>query len=335
MATIESVILEKIDTVFTQAMNAAFFTTAVGDKLLTFFLIFIIVWKGIEFMLVDKDGGEVIFDFIKLLFFWGIIKWILNDYETLVGQLLDGFKTISTTIRTEMGWAAPAGSSFNEQTEALMRLLEKTVDNLLRMDGVGVTNAAKAITYAIAAIIMTLAMFLLYLAYAVYTGVSLFMTIVVKIYILIGVLMGPFMIPFLLFNFLSWIGDGWVRFMITAGFMSVLITVFGVLIDAIGSAYIVSIIQRIESTMRRAGGADASSWTSENSLSVANALQLTDLMLMLVVFGVMAYLLLQIPTITEMLLAGRGLGSGASGASRGASGDAGKGMSALKKKFSK
>lgn len=336
--TIESVILEKVDTVLAQAMDAAFFTTAVGEELLSYFLIFIIVWKGIEFALVDKDGGEVIFDFLKLLFFWGILKWMLQDYDWLVKEVLDGFDTISQTIRQEMGFAAPEGSSFKAMTEKLLGLIEKVIDSLMLMGGVGgklIPDVPLAISYAIAAAVMFLAMVLLYLAYAIYTGVFLFMTIIVKIYVLVAVLMGPFMIPFLLFNFLSWIGDGWVRFMITAGFMAVMLSVFGVLVEAIGSAYIVSVVRRLESAITRAGGADLNGWTSSDALAAANAMQVADLMLMLTVYGVMAYLLLQVPTITEMLLSGRGLGSGASGASRAASADMGKGMSTLRGKFSK
>lgn len=321
MSSIETVVLAKLDAVYKQAITATDFTAATGNELLSYFLLFVIVWKGIEFAMVDQDKGEVVFGFLKLLFFWGILKWLLKDYDVLMGDFLKGFDTIFADIKREMGFAAPAGASFTAQTEVLLKLIEKVVDTLVRMDGVGglvVPDVALAISYLGQGIVLVFALALMYLGFAVYTGVYLFMTIIVKVYILIGVIMGPFMIPFLMFGFLSWIGDGWIRFMITAGFMSLLLKVFGVLIDAIGSAYIESIIQRIEGVIKRAGSARTSDWTSATAAKISDALVLMDFVLMLIMYLILAYLLLQIPTITEMLLSGRGLGSGVSGASRSA-----------------
>jgi len=117
----------------------------------------------------------------------------------------------------------------------------------------------------------------------------------------IGLTLGPIMIPFYLMPVLSFLFDGWMRFMITAGFYKLVATVM--------LALTYNLVKELEVTSKalNAAGAGAGAiWIGDlASLSLA------------IVIAFIAFLLMwQVPSIASSLVSGNGAGGDMTRAAR-------------------
>ncbi len=293
------------------ALSSSTSTVAMGDGLMGYFLGILIVWKGIEFALVDRDKGEVMFEFIKIIILWGMVKWILTSYPWWIESLYSGFKVIQSTIAVNFGQV----SSYTNSSEGLLAKIAKIIAMLTHMDGVGLAKIELGFSYALAIVNLMLASFILSLLTIIFQSVAMIMIAIANIYIIIGVLMGPVMIPFLLFPYLSWIADGWIRYMITAGMIFVVINLILAMASKLGSEYVAKQTQKIEAAIAAHGNIGAADVTSATAFLMSQAVNFTSILYLAAMYAIMALVILQAPSIAEMLLAGTRVGAGVGGAS--------------------
>lgn len=329
--TFSKEILGQLDSLYNSAITAATTTVAMGDGLMGYFLGILIVWKGLEFAFVDRDKGEIMFEFIKVIILWGVAKWFLVQYGFLVKELLDGFTLISTTIKNALVTSGGTGTYMQELSKLIVKL-EHIKSTISLMQGVGITDIAKAMSYVLAYIHLWLATIIVALFAVAFQAVAILMLSVVKIYTIIGVLAGPIMIPFMLFIPLQWIAEGWIKYMITVGFMTVVVNLLLAMADKLGGNYILEITKKIDASIVANGYGGAAAFSSEQARAMALAVDLWQLLVLAATFIIMGFVILQTPAIAEMLLSGRGMGMGVSGASASANNKAGKGVGSLSKK---
>lgn len=131
--------------------------------------------------------------------------------------------------------------------------------------------------------------------------VYIFVVLMADVLVAVGLTLGPIMIPFYLMPVLSFLFDGWLRFMITAGFYKLVATVM--------LALTYNLVKELEVTSRALNAAGAG----------AGAIWIGDLasLALAIVIAFIAFLLMwQVPSIASALVSGNGAGGDMTRAAR-------------------
>ena len=124
--------------------------------------------------------------------------------------------------------------------------------------------------------------------------VFIFVVLMADVLSVVGLTLGPIMIPFYLMPVLSFLFDGWLRFMITAGFYKLVATIMLAL-----TYNLVVQLQTTSQALAAAGNGAVATWSGD-FLSLCLA----------VVIAFMAFLMMwQVPSIAAALMQGRQSGS--------------------------
>jgi type IV secretion system protein TrbL len=325
-SAIESAITQISGTLFNRALEIAAPVLEMGNGLLAFFALMIIVWKGIEFML-DEEKGSVIFDFLKMMMFIAVIKWLLDAYSWLTPELYKGFETI---IRTITGGETPVTKTMENIWVAFdkIQILGNTLDKTAGYN-IGYIVYNMILGFKLALIQL---MGLLGVTFVV--GAYLAMTMIVQILIAVGVILAPVLIPFFLLPYFSWIADGVIRYMIVTGMIGVVLSIVLYFAGVILSATMGGGMGRDGlGLLERMSPNEISSMSREQAVELANSLMISDVLAMFMLMALVAWTIMQAPTIAEMLLSGRGVGGATASGGRSAMNRTAQGINTIASRF--
>ena len=207
-----------------------------GTSLLAVLTGVVLSWNGIKIAMEMSSINETIGKFVNLILVVSITFLLFDNYQAYFspeGILISGFNTIAATF----------GMGDFEQT------IKKAVGDFFTLaaqimglaDTVGTTGGAtpppapvketgllqpiKDIGSAIAGLVDFLPALILRAAAAIVTiiagAIFVIQMLMCQIAIVIGAIIGPIMIPWMLIPATSFLFDGWLRFMITAGMWKV------------------------------------------------------------------------------------------------------------------
>lgn len=266
---------------------------AEGLSLLAAITFLCVAWSGVRAVLAGKAPSEIISELFQLALVVGLVSLTITKLDAILLPALQGFDWISAKL-----YAATTGRAGAELAngEAIRRAVGLMIANIMEMWGVGVeTTQSEGVlawlgrkvgeifdgTMAVAAIVAVMKFIMTLIAAAlVIAFVAVY--VVSQTMILIGLTLGPLLAPFWLLRPLSFIAEGWFRFIIQAGFQKVAATfvlaLSGSLINSVSSM--------------------SSGWNSELGAQIGLFLSMSILL------GIMTLLMLQSQSIASGLLAG-------------------------------
>lgn len=303
--SIDSVISKMADKVTTKLTELENNSKLQGTgKLITaFFLIAMLVWTSVKTMASGRGIGELVGEWVPIFISFGIVTMFL---EKSAGNLI-----VSTmdAIGSAIGGAnmSTLDSAIRTGAEPIFKAIAAVVNQPRATSGTNVigeggvlgfvgTMAASAASWVMGAIAKVLTAFLLVLA-----GVIMIAHIIMGfISIRLVLALAPVMVPFLMFKPMSWLFDGWLKFLLGACMLKIVV------------AFLLNVAAGLLSGMSEfALQLYNESW----QVSASETLQVDILLLgMTLIFAALATLLLhQAPAIAAGLLSGSAGQAGFSG----------------------
>jgi len=267
----------------------------IGLTLFGFFALANSIYYLIKGYATGSGLNGVMADFIGLAVLCGVVHLFLDRN---IGQaIVDSVNTLAEILTGERPTMA-----------SLMTLSASTMfDALEKMFDIGLTNINAGAWYEWAALLpsfilkivaLLVTAFLMVLSLCVYFAVLVTSQVAVSV----ALILAPFFVPFLLFQPASFMFDGWLRFTIGAALMKVI----GLLMLAVTKV----IMEQLEHTSAMAVAAkSANQMNHMEALSVDMVLYAT----MVLLSGLSAYMMAQVPSIATGLLSGGAGGAGFSG----------------------
>lgn len=191
-------------------------TSDIGEKLFLYLSLISISWAGIK--LAMSSGGslsEPMNELVKIVFTVGFAFWIMHDgYDLMIVGGIDGLCNKLTEL------ALPAGSTFQDGfinfSSAQFSVLGNIIGKYTERGWYDIiTNIGPML-------ILTIVLQVLFIIFALVALIG-FMSALVTVGIALAV--GPIFIPFLVLEKTSFLFDGWLKFMITASFTKVIISI--------------------------------------------------------------------------------------------------------------
>lgn len=262
-----------------------------GYYIAAFFLSSLMIWTAVKTMAAGKGFGEMLGEWIPLFISYGIVYLFIN--QGVARQVDDTVTGIATSITgIDMSNLASASTSvISKYIAAWVAVVESPTSELGSSGNVldALANFGSAVvSYIYVVSVKFLISLLLVLAIVVSLGHILVATITIQL----AFILAPLMVPFLMFRPMSWVFEGWLKFLIGASLLK-LVTGFLIKIAAAILVALPTLAQQL---------------TKETTYSAADGLHV-DVMLygMMVVFAMLSTLILmQAPTLTQGLLSGGG-----------------------------
>ncbi|ADC73308.1 TrbL/VirB6 plasmid conjugal transfer protein (plasmid) [Thioalkalivibrio sp. K90mix] len=228
--------------------------TMVSLTLMDIFLVIMVVYAGLKMAVSNTmDSSDFIFGMIKMVVFWAIIYWMVNNYSDLIDRFFDGFDRLNQTIAEEtlaagqsagLGEAAEgvdAGSVLSDDAiagqatlEALGVYIDEFSAGLAEARSEAWARVADAswrakVPQSFRAFVFWLYAGLLQLVAIAFVMLFLVLYTIVLVTVMfmkaVVVAVGPLMLMFFLVPYLSFLSDGWVRSAITVGLTMMMITI--------------------------------------------------------------------------------------------------------------
>lgn len=260
------------------AHNAALGATLIpaGKRLVAGLGVTVFTWRALKLVLGEGGPQPVIAEIFNMTIIVGFLTWFLNEWGyvfqvTLVG----GFDWITVQV---LGSNSAISAGIAAGMSALLRSAQHLWETSPPMVG-SLTEFASNFPAWLAANLFRLATMLILIAAAViYAGYALVSQILVGIALLIG----PVLVPWMLVDSLSFVYQGWLRFLIIACFYRV------------SGALLVSYTIHLMPALEQVATLSDSSVTVDVAASAA----------LLLVAGVMIFLVIQTPVIANGLVSG-------------------------------
>lgn len=274
-----------------------------GKLITAFFLIAMLVWTSLKTMASGKGIGELVGEWVPIFISFGIVTMFLErSAANLIVSTMDG-------IGAAIGGAnmSTLDAAIRTGAEPIFKAIAAVVNQPRATSGTNVigdggimgfvgTMAASAASWVMGAIAKVLTAFLLVLAGAIMVGHIIMGFISIRLVLALA----PVMVPFLMFKPMSWLFDGWLKFLLGACMLKIVV------------AFLLNVVAGLLSGMSEfALELYNESW----KVSAAETLHVDILMLgMTLVFAALATLLLmQAPGLATGLLSGSAGGVGFSG----------------------
>jgi len=248
-----------------------------GINLLTGLGVIVISWQLLTGMLKEAGPGEHLANILPVSLKIGVIAWIINDYTWFSSQILAGFDTISALLS-----GAQSGSSALTSAIASLTLTAQNIWNSFGTSGDEpgfwdvVRGLAGGATFWLKLLLMITTLTLA--------------AIVAAFFILsqslagIALALGPIFLPWAVVQEMSWISNGWQRYLVSACLMKVI----GVIM--------LGFIQSMTHTLMVA----AQSYGDQNAV----VFDVVGTVVILTISMLMVYLSMQIPAIAQGLVSG-------------------------------
>jgi len=247
-----------------------------GLSLLTGLAVIAVSWRMLTSILSGKDVRGMLADVLIPGVTIGVIAYLIRDLDQLSFSFLAGIDWIANTL-TE----TPAGSSPLDAALGAQAKLALAVWEAISADSPGwwewLTNTSGGIG--------TLVMRLLTVAVmALVMAITVGMFIMSQVLAGVAIALGPIFLPFLVLKQLSFIANGWIKFLFTAGTMKII----GLTMISFGAAM----------------AGDLNTLAANVVADKAAELNFSAAVAMLAVSCVMLMLSLQIPSIASGLVSG-------------------------------
>lgn len=265
-------------------------------------LIIMMTWTLLKTMATGRGIADIFAEWTPVVVGFGVVTLFLDkDVGQLIVATMDGFA------------AAIAGTSMSSLESAIHAGLDpifRAITAVVTQPSVtlGTSASSWSITGALGWIAMNAAAMLMSIIAALATAFLLIVAaVVMAAHIIMGFIsvqvvlaLAPVMVPFLMFKPLSWLFDSWLRFLLGACMLKIVV------------AFMMNVIGGLTTAMN---GVSARYFAEARRLSAAGAFH-TDVILLglMVVLAMLATLLLmRAPEIASGLLSGSASASGFSG----------------------
>jgi len=266
--------------------------SAMGTELTAFFLVLMLVWTSVKNMAAGKGFGELIGEWVPIFVSFGLVYAMLDkDVGNLIIKTIGKIGTIiGGQDLTDLGSAIK--STFTQFMSAIQKVagMAGTASNKASsgfMDAIA-SFAASSSAIIFGLIVRAITAFVLIFALVISLGHIIVGTITLKL----ALALAPVMVPFLMFRPLSWIFESWLKFLISACMLRLVVGFLLSISNAI-MGNTASLAQQI---------------SSEASMTAVDSMH-ADILLygMVLVYSLISTLLLmQAPSIANGLMSGGG-----------------------------
>lgn len=248
-----------------------------GINLLTGLGVIVVSWQLLTGMLKEAGPGELLANILPVSLKIGVIAWIINDYGWFSSQILAGFDTVSALLS-----GAPSGASAVQSAIASTTLTAQHIWNSFGTsgEGPGFWDLVKGLA---GGAMFWLKLFLMLTTVVLAAIVGVFF-ILSQTLAGIALALGPIFLPWYVVQGMSWISNGWERYVLSACLMKVV----GVII--------LGFIQSMTKTLMVA----AQSYGDQNAV----VFDVVGTVVILTISLLMVYLSFQIPSIAQGLVSG-------------------------------
>lgn len=268
-----------------------------GRYLTAFFLAALMIWSAVKTMASGKGIGELIGEWVPIFVSFGLVTLFLDQSAgNLIVSTMDG---IGSAIGG--GNMSTIDSAIRTTAEPIFKAIA-AVSNQPRVTAVSSdanifpTLFAGAVSAIMGMIAKVLTVFILIMAGVLMVATTIMGFISVKLVLLLA----PVMVPFLMVRPMSWMFDSWLRFLLGACMLKIVV------------AFLLNVAAGLLTAM---SGLAAQHYAEAQGASPLETMQADIVLLgMMLVFALLAtLLLLQAPSIATGLLSGSAGGTGFQG----------------------
>jgi len=302
LSDISTAISSKLDELKNNAKLRGF-----GTLISAFFLVAMLAWSGVKTMATARGFGELIGEWVPIFVAFGIVTLFLDrGAADLIVSTMDAIgAAIGGTSMATLDSALQAGA------DPIFRAISAVVDQprvtSAADTGSSVLGVLTFLGASLGALVMSVGAKIVTAFLLVIAGVVMLAHIIMGfISVQLVLALAPVMVPFLMFPPLAWLFDGWLRFLLGACMLKIVV------------AFLLNVVAGLLTVMNEL----ATRYASEARNATASETFATDVLLLglMLVFALLATLLLsQAPSIATGLLSGSA-GSVGFGGLRGISG---------------
>lgn len=209
-----------------------------GQMLLGVLAAIAITWIALKSMLQGKPVTELVAELVIVIFTVGLISLTISQFAMVIDPIVKGFDWLAREMY-RMGGAGVAGETSSSPIRNSMSQLVKSVLDLWKVNTpdfhVGDSEETgawgwlmKMVVGSIGELVMAAANMLLrlFMAIALLAFVMVFMAVYITAQTMIqfAVILAPILVPFYLIQPLSFLAEGWFKFLIVAGMQKVAAT---------------------------------------------------------------------------------------------------------------
>jgi len=197
----------------------------IGNQILAFLLVAMMVWTSLRTMAGGKGFGELIGEWVPVFIAFGVAYLFVND--RVAQSIVSTMDAIGTAIGGQS--MASLQSSIAVVMEPIFRSFQavwqmpNVTSQTSLLDNLSVGSAlASMMSPLLTGLLKILTVFLLLIS-----GVITLATVVMAhISLHLALLLAPVLVPFLLFRPMSWLFDGWLRFLLGACMLKIVVAFF-------------------------------------------------------------------------------------------------------------
>lgn len=196
-----------------------------GNQILAFLLVLMMVWTSLRTMAGGKGFGELIGEWVPVFVAFGVAYLFVND------QVASSIVRTMDAIGTAIGGQSMASlqSSIAAIMEPIFRSFQavwqmpRVTSQTSLLDNLSVGSAmAKLMSPLLTGLLKILTVFLILIS-----GVITLATVVMAhLSLHLALLLAPVLVPFLLFKPMSWLFDGWLKFLLGACMLKIVVAFF-------------------------------------------------------------------------------------------------------------
>ncbi|MDE3207821.1 MAG: type IV secretion system protein [Pseudomonadota bacterium] len=259
-----------------------------GQSLLHALLFLMLVMTGIKAVLEEGDFGFLVAEILRLSIMWGVCSWLvsLSFYPMFVKDLSDTFTRIVLHLGSGERGVYAGISAFMHVADALY---EHFYSSSRSVDSGLVEHLGSLPGWLATVVLDGLCLFAVLFSAVIYVVLYAMSQMMLTV----GVVLGPVFIPWLLLPAMSFMFEGWLRFMIVAG----LYKVVGYVVIALMAPVFHFMVNWSASVSPGAGLGGLS--FGGDSMSAAFVLLLMS--------GLVGYFMLSIPNLAQGLVSGSAL----------------------------
>lgn len=225
-----------------------------GKTLLSAITLLVLSWEGIKIAMEMSTINETMGKFVNLILITGITFFLFDNYESYFGQsglLIKGFDNIATSLGMGGDFATVVNKAVNSFFTLAGNIMGFDVKKATGAESPSLWEQIKEYTdigAAFATFVDWLPSLIVRAAAALVTIVAgaifIIQMLLSQLGIVIGAIIGPIMIPWMLIPATSFLFDGWLKFMITAGMWKVV----GAIIYAMAEPAITKLATAVSNT---------------------------------------------------------------------------------------
>jgi len=196
-----------------------------GNQILAFLLVLMLVWTALKTMISGRGFGELIGEWVPVFIAFGVAYLFLND------RVAQSIVSTMDAIGTAIGGQSMA--NLESSVAAVMEPLMRSFWYVWQMPRVGSEASLwdnlspGAVMASLVSPVMT-GLLKLVTAFLILIGgvVTLATVVMAHISLHLALLLAPVLVPFLLLRPLSWIFEGWLRFLLGACMLKIVVAFF-------------------------------------------------------------------------------------------------------------